>query len=397
MPQGAIELSIIVFMEKEPLFGIVAGEKSGDVLGAGLIAALKDIYPNARFVGIGGADMEAQGCESLADIDRLSVMGFVEPLGRLPELFAIKKRLREYFLEHRPMAFIGVDAPDFNLRLAAELKPAGIQTVQYVSPSVWAYREGRINKIKKAIDLMLALFPFETDIYVEHQVPVHCVGHPLADDIGFKDNKQADRQQFGLGKDDSVVALMPGSRAGEIKRLGSVFLEAAVAALDEYPQIKFIIPFSSEASKFRIEALLRELGIFPGEQFRLVDDSHLAISAADYIVLASGTATLEAMLLKRPMVVGYKVASLTYALASRLLKIPYVALPNLLARKLLVPEYLQNDLNSAVICTEIIRHMSGEDDHSAMLEEFETIHRSIRLDASRQAATAIKGMIEAVG
>ena len=382
-------------MKKAPLFGIVAGEKSGDVLGAGLIAALKGIYPDAKFVGIGGADMEAQGCESLADIDRLSVMGFVEPLGRLPELFAIKKRLREYFIEHRPVAFIGVDAPDFNLRLAAELKLEGIKTVQYVSPSVWAYREGRIHKIKRAIDLMLTLFPFETDIYIEHEIPVHCVGHPLADDIGFEDNKLSSRVELGLKESDAVVALMPGSRGGEIKRLGSVFLEAAIAALEEYPQLKFIIPFSSDASKSRIEALLRNANIFPDSQFQLVSDSHLAISAADYIVLASGTATLEAMLLKRPMVVGYKIASLTYAIASRILKIPHVALPNLLARKLLVPEYLQNDLNADVLKTEILRHMSGKDDHSAMLEEFDTIHRSIRLDASKQGAAAISKMVEA--
>ncbi len=382
-------------MKKAPLFGIVAGEKSGDVLGAGLISALKKIYPDASFVGIGGADMQAQGCESLADMDRLSVMGFVEPLGRLPELFAIKKRLRDYYIEQQPVAVIGVDAPGFNLRLAADIKPHGIKTVQYVSPSVWAYNEGRIHKIKRVTDLMLTLFPFETDIYIEHEIPVHCVGHPLADDIDFEDRKHESRAELGLSDDDAVVALMPGSRGGEIKRLGSVFLEAAIAALEEYPKIKFIIPYSSEASKSRIEALLRGAGIFPDGQFQLVSDSHLAISAADYIVLASGTATLEAMLLKRPMVVAYRIATLTYMIASRMIRIPHFALPNLLARKLLVPEYIQKDLNADVIKTEILRHMSGEDDHSAMLEEFDAIHRSIRLDASKQAAAAISKMIEA--
>lgn len=381
-------------MSNAPLIGIVAGEKSGDILGAGLIAALRKKYPDAEFAGIGGPDMIALGFNSLADMERLSVMGFVEPLGRLPELFALKKRLREYFSERRPLVFIGIDSPDFNLRLEEELKTDNIKTVHYVSPSLWAYREKRIHKVKRAVDLMLTLFPFETAVYTQHDVDVKCVGHPLADTIGFEDKKLASRAQFGLEADDAVVALMPGSRGGEIKRLAPVFLAAAVGALQDCPQLKFLIPYSSAANKSQIDALLREESIFRGEQFILVDDSHGAISAADLVVLSSGTATLEALLLRRPMIVGYKLAAITFAIASRIVKIPYVALPNLLAGRQLVPEYIQHDLTADKVCEGIVRHMTGSEDHEALMQEFERIHKSLRLDASSQAALAVASLIE---
>ncbi|NQV68866.1 MAG: lipid-A-disaccharide synthase [Pseudohongiella sp.] len=381
-------------MSKALLFGIVAGEKSGDILGAGLIAELRKRYPEAKFVGIGGPDMIAQGCESLAAMDRLSVMGFVEPLGRLPELFALKKRLRNFFIENSIAAFIGIDNPDFNLRLESELHQHNIKTVHYVSPSVWAYREKRIYKIKKSVDLMLTLFPFETAIYQQHGIAVKCVGHPLADSIGFEDQKQLHRQKYDLAADDAVVALMPGSRGGEIKRLGPIFLAAAIESLRDYPQLRFLIPFSSAEAKIRINALLKASNIFPSEQFQLVDDSHAAISAADLVVLASGTATLETLLLRRPMIVGYKLASLTYAIASRLVKIPYVALPNLLAGRPLVPEYIQHNLTATGLRDEIMKFMQDVKAHEPLLEEFDAIHHSLRLDASKQAAAAIAALLE---
>lgn len=381
-------------MSKAPLIGIVAGEKSGDILGAGLISALAKKYPDAEFAGIGGPDMIALGFNSLAEMDRLSVMGFVEPLGRLPELFALKKRLREFFGERRPLVFIGIDNPDFNLRLEEELKSDGIKTVHYVSPSLWAYREKRIHKVKRAVDLMLTLFPFETAVYEQHGVDVKCVGHLLADTIGFEDNKLASREQFGLNPDDAVVTLMPGSRGGEIKRLAPVFLAAAVESLADCPQLKFIIPYSSAANKAQIDALLREESIFRGEQFILVDDSHAAISAADLVVLSSGTATLETLLLRRPMIVGYKLAAITFAIASRIVKIPYVALPNLLAGRQLVPEFIQHQLTAEKVREGIVRHMTGTEDHEALMQEFERIHKSLRLDASAQAAEAVASLIE---
>lgn len=382
-------------MSKALLFGIVAGEKSGDILGAGLIAELRKHYPDARFVGIGGPDMIAQGCESLAPMDRLSVMGFVEPLGRLPELLALKKRLRNYFIEHSASVFIAIDSPGFNLRLESELHQQKLKTVHYVSPSVWAYHEKRIYKIQKSVDLMLTLFPFETAIYQQHGIAVKCVGHPLADTIGFEDHKQLNRQKYDLAADDAVVTLMPGSRGGEIKRLGPIFLAAAMLSLRDYPQLKFLIPYSSAEAKSRISALLKENNIFPGEQFQLVDDSHCAISAADLVVLASGTATLEALLLRRPMIVGYKLASITYTIASRLVKIPFVALPNLLAGRQLVPEYIQHNLTASVVRDEIIKFMVDVKAHEPLLEEFDAIHHSLRQDASKQAAGAIAQLLEA--
>lgn len=381
-------------MSKAPLIGIVAGEKSGDILGAGLMAALSKKYPDAEFVGIGGPDMIALGFNSLAEMDRLSVMGFVEPLGRLPELFALKKRLKEFFVQRRPLVFIGIDNPDFNLRLEEELKVEGVKTVHYVSPSLWAYREKRIHKVKRAVDLMLTLFPFETAVYEQHGVDVKCVGHPLADTIGFEDKKLSSREQFGLKPDDSVVTLMPGSRGGEIKRLAPVFLAAAVESLQDCPQLKFLIPYSSAANKAQIDTLLREETIFRGEQFILVDDSHAAISAADLVVLSSGTATLETLLLRRPMIVGYKLAAITFAIASRIVKIPYVALPNLLAGRQLVPEYIQHELTTEKVREGIVRHMTGVVDHEALMQEFERIHKSLRLDASVQAAEAVASLIE---
>ena len=381
-------------MSNAPLIGIVAGEKSGDILGAGLILALRKKYPDAEFAGIGGPDMIALGFNSLAEMDRLSVMGFVEPLGRLPELFALKKRLRIFFTERRPLVFIGIDNPDFNLRLEEELKNDNIKTVHYVSPSLWAYREKRIHTVKRAVDLMLTLFPFETAIYTQHEVEVKCVGHPLADTIGFEDKKISSREQFGLNPGDDVVALMPGSRGGEIKRLAPVFLAAAVASLAACPQLKFIIPTSSAANKAQINALLREESMFSGEQFILVDDSHAAISAADLVVLSSGTATLEVLLLRRPMIVGYKLAAITFAIASRIVKIPYVALPNLLAGRQLVPEFIQHELTLEKVRDGIVRHMTGSEDHEALMQEFERIHKSLRLDASAQAAAAVASLIE---
>ncbi len=380
-------------MSKPLLFAIVAGEKSGDILGAGLISALRQHYPRAEFVGVGGPDMIAQGFESLADMERLSVMGFVEPLGRLPELFRLKSRLRDYFLEKKPVVFIGIDAPAFNLRLESELSHAGIKIVHYVSPSVWAYGAKRIHKIKQSVDLMLTLFPFETAIYQKHSIAVRCVGHPLADAIGFEDQKLENRQKFALPVDAPVVALMPGSRSGEIKRLGPVFLAAAVDSLQDCPQLQFIIPYSSVAAKLQIEALLRSSNIFPGEQFMLVDDSRGAISAADVVLLASGTATLEALLLRRPMIVAYKLAAVTYAIASRLVKIPYVALPNLLAGKQLVPEYIQHRVTKNIIRDEIVKFINDTEGNTVLLQEFDAIHRSLRLDASRQAAEAIVDLL----
>lgn len=380
-------------MSKPLIFGIVAGEKSGDILGASLILEMRKRHPDAQFVGIGGDAMIAAGCQSMFEMDRLSVMGFVEPLGRLPELFGIKRQLREYFVANPPLAFIGIDAPDFNLRLESELHTAGIKTVHYVGPSVWAYRAKRIVAIKKAVDLMLTLFPFETQIYKDHGIKVACVGHPLADQIGFTDAKQQVRAELGIDQNAKVIALMPGSRSGEINRLAPIFFGAAIKSLQRNPSLRFLIPCSSADNRRLIGDIMRQLGLLSGEQFCLLDDSRQAMSAADFVVMASGTATLEALLLRRPMVICYKLAALTFAIASKMVKIPNVGLPNLLAGKRLVPEYLQGQVTVDAVSGEIIKFVSEPESTAAMLKEFTSIHKKIRLGASAQAVNAIESLV----
>ena len=373
-------------------FGIVAGEKSGDILGAGLMRALRELYPAAQFSGIGGPEMERLGCDSLAPMERLSVMGLVEPLGRVPELLRIKRSLERFFRKTRPAAFIGLDSPDFNLRLAASLHNSGIRTIHYVSPSVWAWRKGRIRGIARSIDLMLTLFPFETGIYREHGVPVRCVGHPLADEIGLEDYREQARSELSLDPGAKVIALMPGSRKSEVSRLAPVFLAAASAAQEKYPDLQFLIPCSGVENRRLLEKIIAQYG-FTGFEPCLLDHSHQAIAASDFVILASGTASLEAMLLRRPMAVCYKLAPLSYALASRIVKVDHMAIPNLLAGERLVPEYVQNDANSENLLREIERFMEHRAPSEELLEKFAEQHNFLRRNASTQAANAIHELL----
>ncbi len=398
--------------------GIVAGEASGDMLGAGLMRALGERFPGARFSGVGGPAMERLGCESLAPMERLAVMGLVEPLARLPELLRIKRRLSEHFRARPPAAFIGVDSPDFNLRLAKTLHRSGIPTVHYVSPSVWAWRAGRIHGIARTIDLMLTLFPFETGIYRQHGIAVRCVGHPLADaiepgpgmdgmghpstaaDTGHPSaptpvpdqrGMQA-RRQLGLDPGSRVIALLPGSRKGEIRRMAPIFLAAAAAAQREFPGLQFLLPCSDGANRRLVGRIMEEDG-FSGTDCRLLDDSRQAMAAADFVILASGTATLEAMLLHRPMAVCYRLAPLTYAIASRMVHVEHMAIPNLLAGKRLVPEYVQREVNPDNLLEEIRGFMVHPAPAPEMLEIFARQHRLLRRNASREAAAAIGEML----
>lgn len=377
-------------------FGIVAGEKSGDILGASLMCALRDRYPAAHFSGVGGPEMERLGCESLAPMERLAVMGLVEPLGRLPELLRIKRSLERFFRKTRPAAFIGIDSPDFNLRLAASLHKNGIRTIHYVSPSVWAWRKGRIHGIARSIDLMLTLFPFETDIYREHGVRVQCVGHPLADQIGLEDGlevrREQARRQLSLDAAAPVIALMPGSRKSEIRRMAPDFLAAAAAAREKYPELRFLVPCSGVENRRLLEELIAQGG-FAAAEFRLLDRSHDAIAAADFVILASGTASLEAMLLRRPMAVCYKLAPLSHALASRIVRVDHMAIPNLLAGERLVPEYVQKEVNRENLLREIERFMANRAPDEELLKKFAEQHRFLRRNASAQAAGAIHDLL----
>jgi lipid-A-disaccharide synthase len=362
---------------------LVAGEASGDILGAGLMQALKAQYPQIEFIGVGGPLMQAQGLTSYFPMERLAVMGLVEVLGRLPELLSRRKRLIRTLIDAKPDVFIGIDAPDFNLTVELKLRQAGIKTVHYVSPSVWAWRQKRVLKIREACDLMLTLFPFEAQFYQDHQVPVRFVGHPLADAIPQQADRAAARDALNLSNDQPVVALLPGSRGGEVARLGSLFLDAAVRLRTLRPGIQFVLPCSSPERRAQLEQLLvgRDLPLT-----LLNGRSHEALAACDAVLIASGTATLEALLYKRPMVVAYKVAPLTYRILKRLVTSAYISLPNLLAERLLVPEMIQDAATPEALAQLLAPLLDGGE---VQTEGFDVIHRALRRDASVQAATAV--------
>ena len=362
---------------------LVAGEASGDILGAGLMQALKAQYPQIEFIGVGGPLMQAQGLSSYFPMERLSVMGLVEVLGRLPELLSRRKRLINTLITAKPDVFIGIDAPDFNLTLELKLRQAGIKTVHYVSPSVWAWRQKRVLKIREACDLMLTLFPFEAQFYQDHQVPVRFVGHPLADTIPQQADRAAARDALSLSQDQPVVALMPGSRGGEVSRLGSLFLDAAVRLRTLRPGIQFVLPCSSPERRAQLEQMLVGLDL---PLTLLNGRSHEALAACDAVLIASGTATLEALLYKRPMVVAYKVAPLTYRILKRLVTSAYISLPNLLAERLLVPEMIQDAATPEALAQLLAPLLDGGE---VQTEGFDVIHRALRRDASVQAAQAV--------
>ncbi|PTQ90320.1 lipid-A-disaccharide synthase [Agitococcus lubricus] len=378
------------------VFGLVAGEVSGDTLGAGLIRVLKQQYPNARFVGICGSQMLAEGGETWFPMERLSVMGLVEVLGRIKELFAIRAELEQRFVTEKVDVFIGIDAPDFNIGLAAKLKAQGIKTVHYVSPSVWAWRQGRIHKIKAAIDLMLCLLPFEKQFYDQHQLEAVFVGHPLADSMPLQNDTQAARQQLQLSTNQPVIALLPGSRGGEVSRLAEPLFAAGLALQKKYPTAQFIIPAINRLRQQQIEALLVESGL----QATVLTASsmgasvgRLVMAAADVVVLASGTATLEAMLLKKPMVVVYKLHWLTYLIVKLLSHARFISLPNLLANEALVPELVQQQASAENIARASQAWLEHPQHIQQLQQRFDDLHRLLQADGSVTAAKAILKLI----
>ncbi|MBK3506840.1 lipid-A-disaccharide synthase [Pseudomonas sp. MF6747] len=365
---------------------LVAGEASGDILGAGLMRALKAQHPAVEFIGVGGPLMQAEGLTSYFPMERLSVMGLVEVLGRLRELLARRKLLIQTLIEEKPDVFIGIDAPDFTLNIELKLRQAGIKTVHYVSPSVWAWRQKRVLKIREGCDLMLTLLPFEARFYEEKGVPVRFVGHTLADTIPLQADRAAARAELGL-PDGPLVALMPGSRGGEVGRLGALFFDAAERLQVLKPCIRFVLPCASPQRRAQIETLLegRTLPV------TLLDgQSHLALAACDAVLIASGTATLEALLYKRPMVVAYRLAPLTFWILKRMVKSPYISLPNLLAQRLLVPELLQDDATPQALAQTLLPLIDGGEEQT---RGFDDIHRTLRRDASNQAADAVLTLI----
>jgi lipid-A-disaccharide synthase len=374
--------------------GIVAGEASGDVLGAGLIHALRQSFPNLVVEGIGGPRMIAEGCRSFFPQERLAVMGLVEPLRRLPELLGIRRFLKAHFLADPPDVFIGIDSPDFNLPLECTLKSQGIRTAHYVSPSVWAWRQGRLKKIARSADLMLTLFPFEEAFYLTHKADcpdlnVVCVGHTLADHLPLKPDIAAARVKLGLTvpPEGRVVALLPGSRAGEVERMGTLFLQVAQWCLQLHPGLQFVLPAATPAREQQLSALLC---LYPDVPVKLVSgQSHDCMAASDVVLMASGTTTLEAMLLKKPMVVAYRLHPVSHFILSRLIRVPHVSLPNLLAQEKLVPEFLQDEATVSHIGAALIQWLDDADGCQQLVMRFRDMHLDLRRQADTSAAHAI--------
>jgi lipid-A-disaccharide synthase len=383
---------------------IVANEPSGDQLGALIARALRERRPDTRFVGVAGPKMLAEGCETWLPLEQLSVMGFVEVLKELPRLLPLRRELRAKLLALKPDLFLGIDAPDFNLGLERDLRAAGIPTAHLVCPTVWAWRPGRVKAIRRAVDLMLSIFPFEEDFLRQHQVPARYIGHPLADDIPLEVDQAQARAAIGLpaagsSVTESVVALLPGSRLSEVERLADPFIETALQCQRERPALRFVVPLVSKRIRAVFEARLEQLGQGRLQPLLLDGRSREAIAAADIVLTASGTATLETLLLKRPMLVGYRVNPLTWALVKglRLVKVPYAAMANLLVGQELAPEFLQERCNAGEMAPMLLRLLDDAPLREEIQAAYQRVHRQLRQDAAVRAADALLALIEAPG
>lgn len=372
--------------------GIIAGEASGDNIAAGLIHAIREKMPDAVFEGIAGPRMKEAGCFSLFPMESLSVMGLTEVVRHLPGLLSMRRDLRRQFLETPPDIFIGVDAPDFNLSLARDLKQAGIRTMHYVSPSVWAWRQYRVRKIAESVDCMLTLFPFEEKFYREHGVPVRCVGHPMADMIADNIDTAEARQHLDIEHTGPVIALMPGSRSSEVQRMAVPFLKAAAWCYERRRDVRFIAPMANASCEAVFGKALSKVGnrlpltVLNGQSLE-------AMAAADAVLMASGTASLEAMLLKRPMAVAYRLSTMTYLMAKLLVKSRYYSLPNLLAGQPLVREFIQGEVKAEALGREMLSLLENPDRIESLSTVFAQIHDDLRRDASHAAADTVLEMV----
>jgi len=373
--------------------GVVAGEPSGDILGARLLAALQSQFDEVVVEGIGGPLMQAQGLQSLFPMERLSVMGFIEPLQRLPELLRIRRKVLRHFRDNPPDLFLGIDSPDFNLAIERKLRRCGVLSAHLVSPSVWAWRQGRVRKIKRAVDLMLCLFPFEIDIYQRHAIPVRFVGHPLADEIDPQLSRQAARDALGVAAASKLVALLPGSRESEVRYLAPRFLQCARSLYQADPDIRFLLPAANAARRAEID---RQLQMYPELPLTVLSgQAREALAAADVVLLASGTATLEAALSQCPMVVTYRMSGLSWWLVSRLVRTPFAALPNILGGRALVPELIQGDATAAAMAAALQSLLSDPETAQRQLQGFSVIHQALRRDFATSAASALVELVAA--
>ena len=378
-------------IDKPLIIALVAGETSGDILGAGLIRALKKHHPNIKFVGIAGPQMQAEGCQAWYEMEELSVMGIVEVLGRLRRILAIRRDITKRLIDLKPDVFIGIDAPDFNLSLEGKLKQAGIKTIHYVSPSVWAWKQKRVFKIKRNTNLILAFLPFEKAFYDKFDVPCRFIGHKMADDIPLEPDQTAMRQQLGIPVDCQCLALLPGSRHAEVTLLSEPFLKAAQLLRDKFPDLHIVVPLVNGKRRAEFEQIKAEIA--PKLNLQLLDGhAREAMIASNAAILASGTVALECMLAKCPMVVGYKMKAFTFWLAKKLIKTPYVSLPNILAGKEIVPELLQHDCTPENIANHIVPLLKS--DNSELKATFLALHKQIRCNADEQAAQAVLDVLK---
>ncbi|MFJ5508879.1 lipid-A-disaccharide synthase [Pectobacterium jejuense] len=381
-------------MSSRPLtIGLVAGETSGDILGAGLIRALKEKMPDARFVGVAGPRMQAEGCEAWYEMEELAVMGIVEVLGRLPRLLKIRRDLTQRFSELQPDVFVGIDAPDFNITLEGNLKKRGINTIHYVSPSVWAWRQKRVFKIGKATNLVLAFLPFEKAFYDRFNVPCRFIGHTMADAMPLHPDKLAARATLGIAPDVPCLALLPGSRGAEVEMLSEDFLNTAVLLRQHFPGLEIVVPLVNSKRREQFERI--KSSVAPDLRVHLLDgQAREAMIASDAALLASGTAALECMLAKCPMVVGYRMKPFTFWLAQRLVKTPWVSLPNLLAGRELVAEKLQTDCTPDKLAAALLPLFANTEKMAELRATFVDLHQQIRCNADEQAAQAVLELVK---
>ncbi|WP_311753707.1 lipid-A-disaccharide synthase [Proteus columbae] len=375
------------------VIGLVAGETSGDILGAGLIRALKQMHPNVRFVGVAGPLMQAEGCEAWYEMEELAVMGIVEVLERLPRLLKIRKNLTQRFSELKPDVFVGIDAPDFNITLEGRLKQKGIKTIHYVSPSVWAWRQKRVFKIAKATDLVLAFLPFEKAFYDKYQVPCRFIGHTMADAIPLNPDKKAAREHLGIPEETLCLALLPGSRHAEVEMLSADFIKTAQLLKQQIPALHIVVPLVNAKRRTQFEQIYQDVA--PELEIQLLNgQAREAMIASDATLLASGTAALECMLTKCPMVVGYRMKPFTFWLAKRLVKTPYVSLPNLLAGREIIKELLQEECEPSALAQQLLPLLTDEEKVRQLKEIFLQLHSDIRCNADEQAANAVLELAE---
>ena len=378
-------------MAEQLTIALVACEESGDYLGGELIKELKKTLPQANFCGVGGQRMQEQGLNSYFPLEKLTALGITETLIKLPQLWRARRQIKSLILRAKAAIFIGIDAPDFNLGLEEELRRHSIRTVHYVSPTIWAWRPNRIKKIKRAADLVLCLYPFETKYYHKEDIAAVYIGHPLADSIKLDNDKQEARRQLGkrhssIGLEGEYAALLPGSRISELNYLADIFIQTAQQCLRQKPNLQFLVAVTNNSHRNYIESRLPI-----SDNFHLVvNDSHRVMAAADAVLLASGTASLECMLLKRPMVVAYKTSALSYWLLARMIKLDYISQPNWLFGGSLVEEYIQQDANPNLLAPALLKILAGLPSH--LKQEYDKIHLKLRKNAAHQAAQAISNL-----